>query len=163
MNIYKAFWKLDRAITNFFKEFGNMPATNKITWKEHWKLLLILGAAIVLIPMAANWIDPLPPLPPASPVHSEGGFIPTQVDAHGIAKRFIEAQLKAPSSADFPWLDYQYTELPGHTWRITSYVDAQNSFGAKLRRNWSCTLKWNGGATYDASSWAVTGFCGLIE
>lgn len=57
------------------------------------------------------------------------------------AKRLIESQLKAPASAEFS------TYVPGKTptgakqltkgrWLASGTVDAQNSFGAKLRQKW---------------------------
>jgi hypothetical protein len=55
-------------------------------------------------------------------------------------KLFITARLKAPSSADWGaettnlWADH-----PGY-FLITYVVDAQNSFGAKLRNNYQCQV-----------------------
>jgi hypothetical protein len=85
-------------------------------------------------------------------------------EAHLIAERFIKERLKAPSTADFPWGTYRANHLPNDSWIVSSYVDAQNSFGAKLRSNWVCELKYNGrGELADPGNWTLTGFCGLIE
>ena len=53
-------------------------------------------------------------------------------------QRAIEAQLKAPSTAQFesPW-PVRGDETTGYA--MNSYVDAENSFGAKLRQNYTCT------------------------
>jgi len=32
------------------------------------------------------------------------------------------------------------TDLGNDEWRISGYVDAQNSFGATIRQNWTVTL-----------------------
>ena len=62
-------------------------------------------------------------------------------DAKICAKMAVEDQLKAPSTADFcstSEMDAQY--LGDDRWKITGYVDAENSFGTKLRQNWTVTL-----------------------
>lgn len=57
--------------------------------------------------------------------------------AYIMMEDFVEKRLKSPSTADFPGLfdgklDH-VTRLPDQTYRIESYVDAQNSFGATMR------------------------------
>jgi hypothetical protein len=63
------------------------------------------------------------------------------------AKDAVKAQLKSPSSADFTG-EYNCSQS-GSTYYITSEVDAENSFGAKLRRSWSASV------TYANGSWTV--------
>lgn len=54
--------------------------------------------------------------------------------ALNLAEDKIRSLLKAPSTAEFAnYRDAQISES-GYTYTITSYVDAQNSFGAKLRK-----------------------------
>ena len=55
----------------------------------------------------------------------------------------MKKQLKSPSSADFPWSFSKYNiEYVGESedgfyqYTVTSYVDAINSFNAKLRKNY---------------------------
>jgi hypothetical protein len=83
--------------------------------------------------------------------------------AYVMAKQFIRERLKAPGSAEFPsqvWNEGEVhkTKLANGSYRVSAWVEAQNSFGAKLRSNWTCELKRE-----SADSWQVTGFCGLIE
>ena len=57
--------------------------------------------------------------------------------AYIMMEDFVKRRLKAPSTAEFPGvfdgkLDH-VTSLGGQKYRIISYVDAQNSFGAKIR------------------------------
>jgi len=52
----------------------------------------------------------------------------------------VSQQLKAPSSADFQGkLDVNYRTTGGDNIIVIGYVDAENSFGAKLRTDWTCT------------------------
>ena len=60
-----------------------------------------------------------------------------------IMQEKVKEQLKSPSSADFPWLPSEYKiEYVGESedglyqYTVTSYVDAINSFNAKLRTNY---------------------------
>lgn len=58
---------------------------------------------------------------------------------------FVKNQLKAPSTAKFPWYDDSCVDSLGNSrYRVTSYVDAQNSFGAMLRSNYICELEYVG-------------------
>lgn len=67
---------------------------------------------------------------------------PTGTDAALICKQIVEDRLKAPSTADFS--DIRYAgESP--RWTVTGTVDAENSFGAKLRMNWTCVVRLDGG------------------
>ena len=62
-------------------------------------------------------------------------------DAKIYARLIVEDQLKVPSTADFClYSEMDATNLEGNRWEITGYVDAENSFGAKLRQNWTVTL-----------------------
>lgn len=78
-------------------------------------------------------------------------------------KAFVKEQLKAPSTADFGeyWDSHvmQVTDpgakLGENTYQVTSYVDAQNSFGAKLRNKFTCTERWNGQDDADIRNWTL--------
>jgi len=57
---------------------------------------------------------------------------------------FLKKQLKAPSTASIPDLyELQVTQKPEkkNTWIVTGTVDAQNSYGAKLRQNFRFTIR----------------------
>lgn len=59
-------------------------------------------------------------------------------DPTGACHEWIKAQLKAPSTADFtdePW------DVDGDVYTATGSVDAQNSFGAKLRSRYVCKAR----------------------
>jgi hypothetical protein len=67
-----------------------------------------------------------------------------------VAVRAVKERLKAPSTAKFPWSSHgQYIkEIGDRTFVVKSYVDAENSFGAKLRNNFIVKVKRMGGDTY---------------
>ena len=54
--------------------------------------------------------------------------------ALNLAEDKIKSLLKAPSTAEFASYSDARINQSGYTYTITSYVDAQNSFGAKLRK-----------------------------
>lgn len=55
-------------------------------------------------------------------------------DAYIYAQYIIKQNLKAPSTAEFPWFQESFVSGVGNEIIITAYVDAENSFGAKLRQ-----------------------------
>jgi len=68
--------------------------------------------------------------------NSEGASITAEVNC----KLFIERRLKSPASAD--WMSPtvgQWTNHPGY-FLVRQTVDAQNSFGAKLRDSYECQV-----------------------
>lgn len=70
------------------------------------------------------------------------------------AEKVVKDNLKAPSSAKFcNYSEMQATNISGKKWKITGYVDAQNSFGTMLRQNWivTLTLTDNGFTDYSVS------------
>lgn len=77
-----------------------------------------------------------------------------------ICRNIVEGRLRAPSSADFPWIDDQVIALGRHEYDITSHVDSQNGFGAMLRSRYSCRVKFKGGDSDPLmpGSWDVVSF-----
>ncbi|WP_182252855.1 hypothetical protein [Microbacterium esteraromaticum] len=53
----------------------------------------------------------------------------------------IEKLLKAPGTADF---DSSTSARGSETWEVTGTVDAENSFGGKVRATYGCTVIMNG-------------------
>lgn len=53
----------------------------------------------------------------------------------------VKKNLKSPSSADFPSFSEAFIlNVEGDDYRVTSYVDAKNSFGVKVRNDFVVTL-----------------------
>ncbi len=91
--------------------------------------------------------------PKTAPDESSMAFIQCQA--------FVKERLKAPSTADFGgYLESNGMHDPdanpvGSIYKVASYVDAQNSFGAKLRSTFICTERWNGQDDADIRNWTM--------
>lgn len=60
------------------------------------------------------------------------------------AEDFVRNNLKSPSSAEFPgWSSFNVQNIGKCEFIVMSYVDAQNSFGATIRSNFTVRLKMN--------------------
>lgn len=68
-------------------------------------------------------------------------YVPNEIDLYIQAQEFVKQGLKAPSTAKFPSLSYETTDLGDGRYKIISYVDSQNSFGAMLRSEWTVVMK----------------------
>jgi hypothetical protein len=70
---------------------------------------------------------------------------PDPITAYVFAESFIKERLKSPSTAMFPSVmekQNHVTDLGNDEYKINSWVDSQNGFGAMLRTKWSCTIKF---------------------
>lgn len=76
-------------------------------------------------------------------------------EAFVYCRRYVERSLKAPSTADFPWSPDRTFILPDQTYVVKSYVDAQNGFGAMIRSQWHCKIKFMGGETMNVDNWQL--------
>jgi hypothetical protein len=83
---------------------------------------------------------------------SDSGTTDTGSDQSGMAEvmceDFVNDQLEAPSTADFPGAS-SVENIKLDTYRVTASVDSENGFGAKIRTGYVCTVidvgndKWN--------------------
>jgi hypothetical protein len=67
----------------------------------------------------------------------------SKIVAYNYAEDFIEERLKSPSTAKFPGTfqkNKHSTSLGGGKYRISSWVDSKNVFGAMIRSRWSCKI-----------------------
>lgn len=67
---------------------------------------------------------------------SQSTYVSKDDEANAItmAQELVKKELKSPSTASFPWDFNAYTVTrKGDQFTVKGYVDAQNSFGAKLR------------------------------
>ena len=66
-----------------------------------------------------------------------------------MCQRFVRNRLKAPSTAKFqPSRNATSRKTGDARYVVTSYVDAQNSFGATLRSTWMCDIEYTGGQNW---------------
>ena len=73
-----------------------------------------------------------------------------ELESYGYAKDFVKEKLKSPRSARFPSNETVYNDghvkkVDGNTFKISSWVDADNGFGASIRMNFSCTIIYKEG------------------
>ena len=67
--------------------------------------------------------------------------------AYNYAENFVKKKLKSPSTADFPGVQQkdQHTTMIGKDkYKIESWVDSENSFGANIRTKFSCIIIFEG-------------------
>jgi len=110
-------------------------------------------AALVLL--LAGWIGlsllcreevarrPEPPPRPARPAQD----VACVYSSYGAAKQFVARQLTSPSTAKWPTVSQvSVGRVPGEAdqWRIVSYVDSQNGFGAMVRTKWTAEVEYHG-------------------
>lgn len=110
---------------------------------------LIIGAVVMFSPEKQADAPPsqavLDSLYEATGLH----YSPLSSDfaAYKFAMEKVEASLKSPGTAQFPptqkWT-YAVKETSFQTYEINSYVDAQNSFGATIRNNWTAVVAFDG-------------------
>lgn len=72
-------------------------------------------------------------------------------DAITIAEKEVKAQLKAPSTAKFCRSSEYTVSRSSNTWTVSGWVDAQNSFGATLRNNFTVKITFSSSTKYTAS------------
>jgi hypothetical protein len=74
-----------------------------------------------------------------------------EIDASTYCERHVRRRLKSPSTADFPWGTSDRVQYSGDgRYRMRSYVDAENAFGATVRLDFDCIVK-----TEDGESWRL--------
>lgn len=80
------------------------------------------------------------------------------IGAFVAARRLVREQLKAPSTAEF--CDYSAARIAYRAgeYTVAGWVDAQNSFGATLRKPFVCRVRRDAGGF-----WVSAGPCGLVE
>lgn len=100
--------------------------TDNIPWK--W----IIGGIIALIFVIGLFSD-----------DNNGTGNSDPILAYNYAKDFIKDRLKSPSTAEFPGTfekKNHVRDLGNGQYQISSWVDSQNGFGAKIRSRWSCKI-----------------------
>lgn len=58
-----------------------------------------------------------------------------------ICNNLVRQSLKSPSSAKFPWVP-DMSRRPNRDYYVTSYVDSQNGFGAMIRTDFTCNVRY---------------------
>jgi hypothetical protein len=64
--------------------------------------------------------------------------------SYNYAEKYVKQKLKSPSSAKFPSLferQDHISRISDTEYKINSWVESQNSFGAMIKTRFSCTIK----------------------
>lgn len=118
--------------------------------KNNWTTALTAGGIALVFFSAAKCSGPIKEDPKAD--RSSMAYIQCQ--------DFVKSRLKSPTSADFPSFSSATVSKPWadkQQYAVISYVDAQNSFGAKLRSKFICEIEWNGQSATDIRNWKLNG------
>lgn len=67
-------------------------------------------------------------------------FVPTQTDARFVCEEWVKERLKAPATAQFTDGSVTGDAVGGFT--IAGTVDSENGFGALIRGDWSCQIRY---------------------
>ena len=69
----------------------------------------------------------------------------TNEDAYAFAETFVDARLKAPSTAEHATPSHaRITANKDRTlFEVSSYVDSENSFGAKIRSQYTVKMRYD--------------------
>lgn len=65
-------------------------------------------------------------------------------EAYIAAKFYVNKQLKAPATADYPMYDKNFVTHHNDSYTVSAYVDAENSFGVKGRLYYTVTMERDG-------------------
>lgn len=120
-------------------EWVPVPPPRKSRWA--WWVFGGLGLALVLAAVFAAI---------AGPNRGSGESDDPERAAWFECKVAVLDLLKSPGSAEFPWFDSSYVTRSGDGYLIRATLEAQNSFGAVVVTDWTCT------ATPVGSGWRVT-------
>lgn len=114
----------------------------KNLWSKRWFKITIF--AIIGFGVVGAFVEepqPAGEVPQEVPQEVEEVKMSDKIDAWVCAQNEIERNLKSPSTAKFPWSGYKAVDLGDNKWIISSYVDAQNGFGAMIRTNFMCNVE----------------------
>lgn len=117
-------------------------------YKNKWFIGIIIFCVLALIGKTyKNSVEHLPPMrqeenkPTTPKKRFDMDNVSDKIDLNVQAQQFVLQGLKSPSTAKFPPLTFNVDDLGNEKYKIESYVDSQNSFGAMIRSNWSVTMK----------------------
>jgi len=71
-------------------------------------------------------------------------YAPDEIELHIQAQQFVLRGLKAPSTAKFPALPYNTSADGNGLYKVDSFVDSENSFGAMIRSDWTVLMRLSG-------------------
>lgn len=116
--------------------------------KKLWKILLFVFLGFIAITFLASLIGG-----DSNATTERGRQIvegTSDFDVYVIAQGIVEKALKSPSTADFPPTSESVVERRAdNVYKVSSYVDSENGFGAMIRTEWIVVFRLNEDKTTD--------------
>ena len=77
---------------------------------------------------------------------AEDAFVNSRIITRTLCEQQMRGRLRAPGSADFPFSSAGSVVRTGepNTYRMRSYVDAENAFGGEVRSRFTCVVRGQG-------------------
>jgi len=117
------------------------------SWGDMWVIAGIVFAAIWFFSSSGNDLIENPPIASSDDAANarQASCSRDNVGAYVMAQEAVKIMLKNPRGAEFSYRssDRLVREQPTCTYHVASWVDATNSFGGTVRRNWAMVLKKN--------------------
>lgn len=101
---------------------------------------------LALVLLGGTWLIIRGPDKPKTAAEQAAEYQPTAADAERMCREDVLGKLKAPGTAKFG--SVRSTVEGDGVWRVTGWVDAQNSFGATIRSEWTCSATHRGGGRW---------------
>lgn len=111
--------------------------------KSSWAVYIVVPVVVGLFGLLVYNIPRDDQPPSARPAYESNT---NKILAYHQAERYVKKHLKSPSTAAFPKVSEFINHITGtdEQYKIVSWVDSQNGFGAMIRTKWSCVVKING-------------------
>jgi len=111
----------------------------------------ILGGILLffgIVAFAVNSLDP------SSGSNSGSG----KIGAWVMAQQFVKDRSMSPSTVDFGWQisDDCVKEVGDNVYNVRGWVDSQNGFGAKVRNNFSCKMRYNSNGDWTCENLVIS-------
>jgi len=108
-----------------------MEENKSTSWKEIFKIFAFIIGIFVLIFLCAECDN--------KNKHKSTSDI--YIDCYLYSQELVKQELKSPKSANFPTYSKSFVTDKGNTILVSSYVDADNSFGTTKRVYYTATIK----------------------
>jgi hypothetical protein len=84
-------------------------------------------------------------------------FMPTGVQAYKVSKAFVRPTIHSREDEDvsFPDRDFEYSKKSDSVYVIKSFYVTQDSYGHESKKNYTITLKYNGGSRANGHNWTL--------
>lgn len=107
-----------------------MEENKSTSWKEIFKIFAFAIGVFGLVFLCAECNDK----------NKHKSTNNSYINCYLYSQELVKQKLKSPKSADFPTYSKSFVTDKGNTILISSYVDADNSFGATQRVYYTATI-----------------------